>query len=202
MTAPTTRDAALRMPPAALSADPCFEPVTRLPLPGSRNRIRVVELLATGTSGGAQEHVYNLVTRIDRSRYDVSVLSLSNGAAVRRLERTGISVCVLDDMTDEQRGGLRSSVGGRHAGAGVRSDGIGGRFDRGLGVHGSSWTDAHGLAAPQAARVFGRADSLPRAPGRAQLRGMASCAAWSTMRWAITRLSGPSRRRHPCHVRP
>jgi glycosyltransferase involved in cell wall biosynthesis len=41
------------------------------------------------------------VTRIDRARYDVSVLSLSNGAAVRRLERTGISVCVLDDMSDE-----------------------------------------------------------------------------------------------------
>jgi glycosyltransferase involved in cell wall biosynthesis len=89
------------MPPAGLSVDPCFEPVTRLPLPGSRNRIRVVELLATGTSGGAQEHVYNLVTRIDRSRYDVSVLALSGGAGVRRLEKTGVSVCVLDDMSDD-----------------------------------------------------------------------------------------------------
>jgi len=87
--------------PTGLSADPCFEPFIRLPLPG-RDRIRVVELLATGTSGGAQEHVYNLVTRIDRDRYDVSVLSLSGGAAVRRLERTGISVCVLDDMTDAE----------------------------------------------------------------------------------------------------
>lgn len=84
-----------------LPADPCFEPVVRLPLPASRQRIRVVELLATGTSGGAQEHVYNLVTRIDRERYDASVLSLSGGAGVRRLERAGVSVCVLDDMTDE-----------------------------------------------------------------------------------------------------
>jgi glycosyltransferase involved in cell wall biosynthesis len=92
----------VRMPPAALSADPCFEPVIRLPLPGSRDRIRVVELLATGTSGGAQEHLYNLVTRIDRARYDVSVLSLSGGPGVRRLERTGVSVCVLDEMTDEE----------------------------------------------------------------------------------------------------
>lgn len=91
----------IRFPPNALSSDPCFEPVIRLPLPGNRKRIRVVELLATGTSGGAQEHVYNLVTRLDRSRYDVSVLSLSNGPAVRRLERTGISVCVLDEMDDE-----------------------------------------------------------------------------------------------------
>ena len=86
--------------PAKLGVDPCFEPVIRLPLPGSRDRIRVVELLATGTSGGAQEHVFNLVTRIDRKRYDVSVLSLSNGPAVRRLERTGIPVCVLDEMDD------------------------------------------------------------------------------------------------------
>lgn len=91
----------IRFPPSALSSDPCFEPVIRLPLPGNRKRIRVVELLATGTSGGAQEHVYNLVTRLDRARYDVSVLSLSNGAAVRRLEKTGISVCSLDDMDDE-----------------------------------------------------------------------------------------------------
>ena len=66
-----------------------------------QGRVRVVELVATGTSGGAQEHVFNLVTRLDRARYDVSVLSLSNGPAVRRLERTGISVCALDEMDDE-----------------------------------------------------------------------------------------------------
>ena len=88
--------------PAGLSVDPCFEPVTRLPLPGSRQRIRVVELLATGTSGGAQEHVYNLVTRLDRKRYDVSVLALSGGAGVRRLEKTGVPVCVLDEMSDDE----------------------------------------------------------------------------------------------------
>jgi glycosyltransferase involved in cell wall biosynthesis len=92
--------ASIFYPPAGLSTDPCFEPVVRLPLPGNRKRIRVVELLATGTSGGAQEHVFSLVTRIDRQRYDVSVLSLSNGPAVRRLERSGVPVCVLDDMDD------------------------------------------------------------------------------------------------------
>ena len=86
--------------PASLSADPCFEPITRLPLPAHRDRIRVVELLATATSGGAQEHVFNLVTRMDHKRYDVSVLALGNGAAIRRLERAGINVCVLDDMGD------------------------------------------------------------------------------------------------------
>jgi glycosyltransferase involved in cell wall biosynthesis len=92
----------VQMPPSSLSMDPCYEPVIRLPLPGSRDRIRVVELLATGTSGGAQEHLYNLVTRLDRARYDVSVLALSGGPGVRRLERTGVPVCVLDDMPDDQ----------------------------------------------------------------------------------------------------
>lgn len=83
-----------------MTPDPCYQPITRLPLPGARDRIRVVELLATGSNGGAQEHLYNLVTRIDRERYDVSIISLSSGAAVRRLERTGLPVCVIDEPDD------------------------------------------------------------------------------------------------------
>ena len=94
--------ATLRLPPAGLVVDPCFEPITRLPLPAGRSKLRVVELLATGSSGGAQEHVANVIGRIDRSRYDVSVLSLSGGAGVRRIEKTGVPVCVLDDMPDEE----------------------------------------------------------------------------------------------------
>lgn len=84
-----------------LADDPCYQPVIRLPLPGGRGRIRVVELLATGSNGGAQEHVFNLVTRIDRERYDVSVCSLSPGSAVRKLERAGVPVCVIDIPDDE-----------------------------------------------------------------------------------------------------
>jgi glycosyltransferase involved in cell wall biosynthesis len=82
--------------------DPCSRPVIRLPLPPGREKIRVVELLATGTNGGAQEHVYNLVTRIDRSRYDVSVLSLTPGSAVRRIERAGIPTCVIEAGSDAE----------------------------------------------------------------------------------------------------
>jgi glycosyltransferase involved in cell wall biosynthesis len=85
----------------ALPRDPCLAPVRRVSIT-SRRKVRVVEILATGTSGGAQEHVYNLVTRIDRERYDVSVLALSGGAGVRRLEKTGVSVCVLDEMSDDE----------------------------------------------------------------------------------------------------
>ena len=79
--------------------DPCLEPVERPPLPGS-HRIRVVEVLATGTNGGAQEHLHSLLTRIDRSRYEASVVSLSPGSAVRKLQRAGIPVVVIDDPDD------------------------------------------------------------------------------------------------------
>ena len=85
---------------ADLPDDPCYQPVVRLPLPGDRERIRVVELLATGTNGGAQEHVFNLVSRIDRSRYDVSVCSLTGGSAIRRFEKAGIPVCVIEATDD------------------------------------------------------------------------------------------------------
>jgi glycosyltransferase involved in cell wall biosynthesis len=85
-----------------LGPDPCFEPVVRFPLPGGRGRIRVVEVMATGTNGGAQEHVFNIVSRIDRDRYDVSVCSLTPGSALRKLERAGVPVCVIEDAEDAQ----------------------------------------------------------------------------------------------------
>jgi glycosyltransferase involved in cell wall biosynthesis len=81
---------------APLPFDPCFSPIERLPIPG-RDRVRVVEILATGTNGGAQEHVISLMNRLDRSRYDASVVSLSAGSAVRKLQRAGFSVLVLDE---------------------------------------------------------------------------------------------------------
>jgi glycosyltransferase involved in cell wall biosynthesis len=80
-------------------ADPCLEVVPRAALKGGQ-RIRVVEVLATGTNGGAQEHVYSLLTRLDRERYDASVVSLSPGSAVRKLQRAGFDVLVIDDPDD------------------------------------------------------------------------------------------------------
>src|SRR5258706_1464625 len=82
------------------SADPCFQPVIRLPLPQDKHRIRVVQLLATGSSGGAQEHVFTLLPRVDRDRYDVSICSLTAGPATRRMERAGIAVCIIDEPDD------------------------------------------------------------------------------------------------------
>ena len=79
--------------------DPCVAPMLHLPVPGPQ-RVRVVQVMATGTNGGAQEHVLNLVRRLDRAFYDVSVVSLSPGSAVRKLQRAGIDVTVIDDPDD------------------------------------------------------------------------------------------------------
>ena len=79
--------------------DPCFDAVPRR-APSNDRLIRVVEVLATGSSGGAQEHLFGLVTRMDRTRYDVSIVSLSNGSAVRKLERAGLDVLVIDEPDD------------------------------------------------------------------------------------------------------
>jgi len=78
--------------------DPCFVPA-RAPLSVDR-RVRVIEVLATGTNGGAQEHLYSLLMRMDHSRYDVSVASLSPGSAVRKLQRAGFPVLVIDEPDD------------------------------------------------------------------------------------------------------
>jgi glycosyltransferase involved in cell wall biosynthesis len=89
--------------------DPCLDTPPRALLPGSQ-RVRVVEVLATGTNGGAQEHLYNLVTRLDPVRYDVSVVSLSNGSAVHKLERACVPVTVIDEPDDVVAVGALSAL--------------------------------------------------------------------------------------------
>ncbi len=82
-----------------LPGDPCADPMVHLPVPGPR-KVRVVEVMATGTNGGAQEHVFNLVNRLDHGFYDVSIVSLSPGSAVRKLQRHGFDVTVIDEPDD------------------------------------------------------------------------------------------------------
>jgi glycosyltransferase involved in cell wall biosynthesis len=79
--------------------DPCLVPMEHLELP-TPDRVRVVEILATGSNGGAQEHLFSLMTRLDPARYDASVVALSGGSAVRKLERHGIPVTIIDDPED------------------------------------------------------------------------------------------------------
>lgn len=79
--------------------DPCLDPVARTPLPVGE-RIRVLELMATGTNGGAQEHVYSLISRLDRERYEVRVVSLSPGSAARRIAELGVPTTIVEEPDD------------------------------------------------------------------------------------------------------
>ena len=84
---------------APMAWDPCLVPIEHLEMPGPP-RIRVVEILATGTNGGAQEHLFSLMSRLDTAHYDASVVALSAGSAVRKMERNGIAVTVIDEPDD------------------------------------------------------------------------------------------------------
>ena len=46
--------------------------------------IFVTEVMATGAGGGAQVHVQNLVSGLDKSLFDVEVISLSDGPGACR----------------------------------------------------------------------------------------------------------------------
>jgi glycosyltransferase involved in cell wall biosynthesis len=80
------------------SDDPCLDHDDRQPIDGGK--VRVVEIMATGTNGGAQEHVYSLVSRLNPACYEVKVVSLSHGSSVRRLQRAGVDVTVIDEPDD------------------------------------------------------------------------------------------------------
>jgi glycosyltransferase involved in cell wall biosynthesis len=80
--------------------DPCLVPLEHVQMPGPK-RVRVIEILATGTNGGAQEHLFSLMTRLDTEHYEASVVSLSPGSAVRKLQRHGFEVTVIDEPDDD-----------------------------------------------------------------------------------------------------
>ena len=63
-------------------------------------RMVVTELMASGAGGGAQVHVQNLVERLPKQRFDVEVVTLSDGPAVRRIRAAGAPVHVIDGLDD------------------------------------------------------------------------------------------------------
>jgi glycosyltransferase involved in cell wall biosynthesis len=83
---------------APVTGDPCWEP-PHLQRPAEQ-RIRVVELVASGTNGGAQEHVASLLSHLDRNAWDARVISLSDGSAVRRWRALGFQVEVVRELSD------------------------------------------------------------------------------------------------------
>jgi glycosyltransferase involved in cell wall biosynthesis len=62
--------------------------------------VTVTQIMASGAGGGAQVHVQNLVTRLDPERFEVEVISLSDGPAVRRLRAAGVTTHVVDCADD------------------------------------------------------------------------------------------------------
>ena len=62
--------------------------------------VRVTQLMASGAGGGAQVHVQNLIERLPSAGFDVEVISLSDGPAVRRLRAAGVAVHVVDERED------------------------------------------------------------------------------------------------------
>ena len=71
------------------------------PLPDG-TRLRVVQLLATGTNGGAQESVVSTVLRLDPSRHETHVISLSHGSTMARLQRLGFAAEVIEEPSDQR----------------------------------------------------------------------------------------------------
>jgi glycosyltransferase involved in cell wall biosynthesis len=62
----------------------------------------VVQLLATGTNGGAQESVVSTVMRLDPSRHETHIISLSHGSTMARLQRLGYATEVIEEPSDQR----------------------------------------------------------------------------------------------------
>jgi glycosyltransferase involved in cell wall biosynthesis len=63
-------------------------------------RRRVVQLLATGTVGGAQGSVIDLMRALEPGAFAVEAVGLTDGPAVDRMRRLGMAVTVLDESDD------------------------------------------------------------------------------------------------------
>jgi len=84
---------------AAIASAPYLRP-RRVNRSRGHLRPRILQLLATGGTGGAQESYTELLLHLDREKYEVAALSLSRGSAVQRLRRLGIEVDVIDETDD------------------------------------------------------------------------------------------------------
>lgn len=58
-------------------------------------RIKVLETIRQGLVGGGESHLLSLVQHLDKSRFDLTVLSFTHGPMVKKLEEWGIPVYVI-----------------------------------------------------------------------------------------------------------
>jgi len=65
------------------------------------SRTRVLQLLATGGTGGAQESAIAVLLHLDQSRFEVEAVFLSDGRTVQRIRELGIPVTVIPSQDDE-----------------------------------------------------------------------------------------------------
>ena len=65
------------------------------------SRPRVLQLLGTGGTGGAQESAISLLLHLDRSRFEVEAVCMTEGRTVERLRELDIPVTVLAPQDDE-----------------------------------------------------------------------------------------------------
>ena len=61
-----------------------------------------MEIVATGTNGGAQEHVAALLWGLDRDRFDVRVIVFSEGSSLGRWRETGVRFRVALEQNHER----------------------------------------------------------------------------------------------------
>jgi glycosyltransferase involved in cell wall biosynthesis len=58
-------------------------------------RIKVLETIRQGLVGGGESHLLSLVQHLDKSRFELTVLSFTHGPMVKKLEEWGIPVYVI-----------------------------------------------------------------------------------------------------------
>ena len=61
-------------------------------------KIKVLEVIRQGQIGGGESHLLDLVTFLDKERFEPVCLSFTSGEMINRLESMGITCYVIDTL--------------------------------------------------------------------------------------------------------
>ncbi|CAN5559276.1 glycosyltransferase family 4 protein [soil metagenome] len=64
----------------------------------SNNRIKILQTIRQGQIGGGESHVLDLVTNLDKTRFEPVVLSFTDGPMVEKLKQQGIKTYVVETL--------------------------------------------------------------------------------------------------------